>query len=389
MPAGEALYYPYMHFWNVGWLKSTALYWDSVSRIVPDGFEPKDSDEVKRLIDAGYVDPEPDRRHPQGGALINASNAIEQLLDTHGDELRARYGLENRASWTATDPNISSLRWMHQVPGLDHRLSYIHEGKWTYPIGSSLTERELAEQVPGMSWYGVHPRLQEAYMWALASETASSRGLRLLADNPTHHTAIIGNLEEALHDFLLGSARSRGMHPHLDTVMMTVVLRNVRPHDYNDLPVSEIVALRHDTDEVRGELQLKLQDLVFDRDGYLQEIQDADELERRLGNLYNRRLRPSLDKMEKALKARNRVEWKGALAVSFVAPPSLLGALGHPAAWPLLVACAGGALFVGLWQARTPMANLRKEHPVAFYLQQIKDMKEDHVIEAVATTAGG
>jgi hypothetical protein len=77
------------------------------------------------------------------------------------------------------------------------------------------------------------------------------------------------------------------------------------------------------------------------------------------------------------------------LAASFVAPPSVVAALGHPAALPLLVVCAAGALVVGLWRSRTNLADLQKQDPVAFYLHQIKDMKEDHVIEAVATTAGG
>ena len=42
------LYYPFIHFRNEGWLKLTALYWDSLRRIVPSGAGVHDTDEVKR-----------------------------------------------------------------------------------------------------------------------------------------------------------------------------------------------------------------------------------------------------------------------------------------------------------------------------------------------------
>jgi len=86
---------------------------------------------------------------------------------------------------------------------------------------------------------------------------------------------------------------------------------------------------------------------------------------------------------EPTTQARHRVDWKGTLA-SFPVPAAVIEALGHPAAWPLLVVCAGGALAVGVCQSRTGRAALKKQDPVAFYLHQITTMKEDAVINAVA-----
>lgn len=76
------------------------------------------------------------------------------------------------------------------------------------------------------------------------------------------------------------------------------------------------------------------------------------------------------------------------MAVSFGAPPSVIAALGHPAAWPLLFVCAGGAVTVGLWHARRSVADAGRRDPVACYLHQIKNMKEDDVIRAVAASGG-
>ena len=61
MPAFRGLYYPYIHFQDEGWLKTAALYWDSMGRIVSidTPLDDGDSDEVKRLIDAGFVENQP------------------------------------------------------------------------------------------------------------------------------------------------------------------------------------------------------------------------------------------------------------------------------------------------------------------------------------------
>jgi hypothetical protein len=56
--------------------------------------------------------------------------------------------------------------------------------------------------------------------------------------------------------------------------------------------------------------------------GYLRKTGDADMLDRRLGDLYDKYLKPSPYEMEKATQARHRVDWKGALAASVAAVPA-------------------------------------------------------------------
>ncbi len=53
--AVEALYFPGYEFSSIPWLKVALLYWESILRIVPDGMEPRDTDEVKELIAHGLV----------------------------------------------------------------------------------------------------------------------------------------------------------------------------------------------------------------------------------------------------------------------------------------------------------------------------------------------
>ena len=55
MKADSILYYPHIEFQNEAWVKSSLLLWDHVYRIVPDGYTPDDSDEVKALLEEDMV----------------------------------------------------------------------------------------------------------------------------------------------------------------------------------------------------------------------------------------------------------------------------------------------------------------------------------------------
>lgn len=49
------MYYPHIEFQNEAWVKSCLLLWNHVYRIVPEGYTPNDSDEIKALVDADLV----------------------------------------------------------------------------------------------------------------------------------------------------------------------------------------------------------------------------------------------------------------------------------------------------------------------------------------------
>src|ERR1700722_14703776 len=67
---GQAIYFPHIHFRSRAWLRTAALYHDSVTRIVPSGLipydmregqdelysgEPEALDDVRALRDVGFV----------------------------------------------------------------------------------------------------------------------------------------------------------------------------------------------------------------------------------------------------------------------------------------------------------------------------------------------
>lgn len=55
MKPNAILYYPHMEFQNEAWVKSSLLLWDHVYRILPEGYTPNDSDDIKTLVDEDLV----------------------------------------------------------------------------------------------------------------------------------------------------------------------------------------------------------------------------------------------------------------------------------------------------------------------------------------------
>src|SRR5580700_7572398 len=51
----NALYYPTIEFQDYEWLWSAALLWDRIYRIVPEGYEPDDPENIQILAEGGEI----------------------------------------------------------------------------------------------------------------------------------------------------------------------------------------------------------------------------------------------------------------------------------------------------------------------------------------------
>lgn len=51
----SVLYYPHIEFQSEAWVKASLLLWDHVYRIVPEDYNPRDSYEIRCLVDEGFI----------------------------------------------------------------------------------------------------------------------------------------------------------------------------------------------------------------------------------------------------------------------------------------------------------------------------------------------
>jgi len=359
------LYYPFIHFKDEGWLKLTALYWDGMMRIVPTGARLRDSDEVKRLVDAEVV-----RNVSPTQWASSIAPAFRELVATHGDTLNARLGVEGRAEW----PDDPYTR-LYAPTGSDTKLAYVFDEKIDVGLLSDLFACKLVTTRTGdPRWIGMHPRLANLYMMSLAEAVARGVGAHPLTDEAFDHIAVSGLTIERLAAALLEAPALAHAHDdrEVEEHMASLALRYVVPASPADLSAAQIVEFRDRFAEERGLFQAEIAKLTAGL-AYLNNVTDVREVERHLVNEYEKTLAPRLERLRVGLRRAGIDTVESTIGSSFALPAgaaALLAAAGMALAQPL--AAAAGIAF-GTWTIWRKLGKARegvlKPSPEAYLYQ--------------------
>jgi len=359
------LYYPFIHFRNEGWLKLTALYWDSLRRIVPTGAGVHDTDEVKRLVDDGFIQ----NKNPHGAAL-QIAYPFRELIAAHGHALRTQFAVAKRDSWP-DDPHTQLYS-----PGRDPKLAYVFDQKMDHQLLSDLFGAGLvASRSDDPRWIGMHPRLVKVYMMSLAEAMASSLGAHPLTDESFDHVAVTGltmdRLAAALFDLpeFPVLAAVDGLDREVEAVMVSLALRNVVPTDPARIPAQKIIDFRKTYAEERGLFQAEIAKLT-DGLAYLRDVDDPHEVEQYLQNEYDKTLAPRLERLRSGLKSANIDTAESAMAVTVGLPAALVSIFNAVGFTPTPSAGAAASLTFAAWaiwrRRNKAVDNLLKPSPEAY-----------------------
>jgi hypothetical protein len=301
MAGYRALYHPFIHFKDDGWLKLAALYWDRMGRIVPDGYQTEDSQTVRAL-----------------GHFVEAvrPKVSEEFTDTlvrfvgkNGPALRKHYNIKHRENWPEI-PDEDKPPPQGGPSGVDPRLAYIFDLKMSPALGTALVESKLAmRDHPTSPWIGMHPQIANVYMTALADQLAGERGLSPVAAVTTHHLAMSGLTVERLAQTLLqrptllkkrDPAAAKRSRREIEAHAGSIALQAVLPRDLANVDVEKILAFR---DKYPGELG-SFQQLVekfVNSNKWLTEIKDQRALSDQLKTDYRKTFKPKLDELKEKL----------------------------------------------------------------------------------------
>ena len=149
------LYYPFIHFKDDQWLKTSALYWDRMARIVPDSYRepgggnalPNDSDITHELIDE--LDYVVNIRPNESTYAVSA--VFTDLLVDHAERLRSRYDVTQGDQWPIDQATAG------YAPLRDSHLAYVHGAKLDESLVRRLDDEHLAtgHYDNGEFWLGV------------------------------------------------------------------------------------------------------------------------------------------------------------------------------------------------------------------------------------------
>jgi hypothetical protein len=187
----DALYYPYVHVRDVGWLKRNLLLFPRVCRMVPAGFDPGDDEEIREFVRAKGSRGLPflDRADLMTGGVYNAVMALTKKFDAAINQdkegMVTRFGQEAADADPKRDPKGFQYQ-VEKVPDLSQILQ---------SAGLAWTPR-FREPTDPASHVEVHRRVGEAVMTTLALACASDEGLQVVTnDQPLNRCLAEGDIE--------------------------------------------------------------------------------------------------------------------------------------------------------------------------------------------------
>jgi|tagenome__1003787_1003787.scaffolds.fasta_scaffold20860889_1 hypothetical protein len=283
--ATYGLYYPYMRVRQDAWLKLAALYWPRLARIVPSGYDLRESRTARLLSDEldFFIDAKPD------DAAIDVAFGFSQLIAAHEDQLRDRWrisDLRRNRDWNPHKPHQSVPAWLQEgAPGI----AWIYASKMSDVLTTQLQQLGLASVAgPDRQWVGVHPEMAWLYMCAMAGEVAKSNPiLQPITDQERAHIATASWSLDDLLASTLGEHRGDPEHvPQADEIVRyaLIAVQFAAPAHLANVPTevivkvrkrhgAEFVAFRELVDRLSKELSEELQDSKEDaiRERYVQD----------------------------------------------------------------------------------------------------------------------
>lgn len=280
-----AIYYPYIHFRDEGWLKVAALYWPSMLRIVSPDYPVRNSNLVDVLTDElGFV-----VDHPPDSAARAVAEPFLGWIESLELSAATRWRIPREAAYgdpsTLTLPRppstLDSTASSCLPPSFEHYgpkdwrrpggMAGVHRSEVSPSLAEMLVEAGLAVPARG-EWLAMHPELAWIYKCRLTEELAQRNKLVPTTDQLSAHAVVAGTVATGLTDrhseMMMGASESVDLVTRFGLLAVTAVV----PRDLSEVPAKKIVEVRRrfgeqfdrwrqHIDEVGAELAEQLRDV--------------------------------------------------------------------------------------------------------------------------------
>lgn len=387
MPHPFGLYYPFIHFRDERWLKLVALYWPKLARIVPSGYPTHDSETVKRLNGelSFVIDLDP------GWSVGEVGDSFAQLLVEHAGALQERYGVSKRQEWKP-DPATMAYAPPERAMAAPS-LAHVYAPKIHPDLLPALLETGLV--VPAGKygrWMGMHPRLADVYMSALADHLADVNALRPVTDKVLDHLAVGGWDMPHLAQALLGKPLAPAPATEgtdLAKALGMLAIEAVIPEGLDQVPVERIIKIRKEHGDEFDAFRTYVDELAAGLASL--NVQSPKIVQGYLEEGYNTKLAPKLKELRSRLKWL-KVETTTSVAnVQTTLPPLLLSTAGLAGFTINPIIGLGGAVAFGLLPIfgayRERVNELTSGSPAAYLLRVEKELRPPTLVQRL--TEGG
>ncbi|MFD8767045.1 DUF6236 family protein [Streptomyces mirabilis] len=420
------LYYPYIHLRNEQWLKTAALYWPKLARVVPTDYPLADSDTVRALMDdLDFIVPvEP----------TMTANAVapmfRDVLERHAHELRERYGFPTvpfpsspvvddlphvtighigpsfavgdgwahrgveylpHSGFAPSDREIDAEPRPPRFPEGSHsytdtgaeyspRVSGIYWDEVSGELRTALFEAELAvptrrsrfSQINPRPWVAMDTALAWVYKCVFVEALARQGRFVPTTDQPAAHLASDGWDADRITAALLGDPAptpAPAQDPACTVGMLAI--RVVVPDNLADVPVQKIVKLRSRHRSEFEAFNTAITETVDALRSELAEVTLPEARDRYIQLEVSRRFALPLEDLRRAMKGLGIETAFSAANLKFELPAAASAVGGGALAGQPVVGAALGAVFAvaGLRRAATQQRHaLLATSPTAYLL---------------------
>lgn len=341
----EALYFPTIHFHDEGWLRASLCIWERVHRIVPEGYQTNDSDDVRHLTDEGLI------------GSIFVSHTDREATAYEFSKLIEAYGATPDA-WDGNSENLARLHKgkvgerLHaffERAGLD-RKSYDGEG-------------EQADD-----WMRILPGLAHAYMMHLAGTMARRRQMVKVTDDlDSFATSPFFDNDGHLSD--------HGYDEHAVYGHAVLGLTNAVPKGVEHFSVDQLLQFRSRTRDGRCLMAQQVDQLATD----LSRIEDPETFRERLSDAVADLRQSQLEVMRQANGTPEDFA-NGAICVGLSMGMGTMGLLaagaGAPGPWsPLSIVAGALVAVVTTTTYASVMARTRVDPLRSYYVAMQNEVK--------------
>jgi hypothetical protein len=252
----DALYYPHIHIQDVNWLKSALLCFPNIRRMVPHGFTPGDSDEIKEFCE--IVGP---RGTPLltsvdlfAPSAISAENALLECLQANDTFIRSRYSLNATIKEYGTSAGLFALHDEKIVLVLYNHLVGSGGGDALAWHTSPPPDRPNR---PGGLWLGLHPTLGNAILALKAFALADEFGLDIITDSSSIHHTFASRKPEDVFSELIGKPTESSvpsLHDAVDDLVEIVMTTNFDASKMTARQISDLLSDGKDLRSFKNEL---------------------------------------------------------------------------------------------------------------------------------------
>ncbi|MGW2238271.1 DUF6236 family protein [Streptomyces sp. NPDC001759] len=408
------LYYPFIHFRDERWLKTAALYWRELARVVPQGYPLADSRTARVLREElEFVTPvDPTETAKQVAPLFLS------VLSRHGEALRAA-GYAASPAWDDWDhrardsfnpapplTQVHTARHTHSGMSARAGVAASYEEEFTPELRETLMECGLAADVrrrPGLRerqslaygrWTAMDARLTWVYKCAFVEVLARQGRYTPTTDQPDAHLASDGWDVDRIAQSLLDTpdVAAAARPDDLTDAVGLLAIRLAVPAGLDNVPVEKIVKLRKEHHEEFAafnavvtqtveELRQELRGVTL-QEARVRDVQIAVE------DRFDRPLRA----LREAMKAQGMGTAYGLANVKFDVPAlmSLAGtAAGGFLDQPVAGAAAGAALgFMNVRHThKQQVKGLKAGNPAAYLLSVQRGLKPQSLLRQITRRA--